>query len=69
MIYFGGEAGGTANSHTKYLRRQAEATLPTSALSILPSFPPYVSAHPFLTTVVADTAELVSLDIQVRRLC
>lgn len=50
MIYFGGEAGGTANSHTKYLRRQAEATLPTSALSILPSFPPYVSAHPFLTT-------------------
>lgn len=50
MIYFWGEGVGTANSHTKYLRRQAEATLPTSALSILPSFPPYVSAHPFLTT-------------------
>ena len=49
MIYFGGEAGGTANSHTKYFRWQAEATLPTSAVSTLPSFLPYVSAHPVLT--------------------
>lgn len=49
MIYFGGEARGTANSHTKYLRWQAEATLPTSAVSTLPSFLPYVSAHPVLT--------------------
>ena len=49
MIYFWGDAGGTANSHTKYLWWQAEATLPTSAISILPSFLPYVSARPFLT--------------------
>lgn len=47
---FLGEKQGTANSHTKYLRRQAEATLLHSALAILPSFPPYISAHPFLTT-------------------
>lgn len=71
MIYLGRRSG-TANSHTKYLRRQAEATLPTllaPSQFFLPFLPMSLPTHSWLLRSDPNTAEPVSLDIQVRRLC